>query len=114
MRCKGSPFSLHIEVLIVHPTPFLTYFTSKGHKWMVAQPYFPNELLSLQQQFALFMKKTIQEWLGLPMVYAGVILMTLLYAFDLTRYNLLLLLPLLFTLAGIFFFTRNEKRKGDY
>ena len=48
------------------------------------------------------------------MVYAGVILMVLLYAFDLTRYNLLLLLPLLFTLAGIFFFTRNEKRKGDY
>ncbi len=48
------------------------------------------------------------------MVYAGVILMVLLYAFDLTRYNLLLPLPLLFTLAGIFFFTRNEKRKGDY
>lgn len=114
MRCKGSPFSLHIEELIVHPTLFLTYFTSKGHKWMAAQPSFPNELLSLQQQFALFMKKTIQEWLGLPMVYAGVILMVLLYAFDLTRYNLLLPLPLLFTLAGIFFFTRNEKRKGDY
>ena len=45
--------------------------------------------------------------IGLPFVYAGVLLMV-------TNYNLLLLLPLLLILMGIVGFVHQEKGKNDY
>ena len=48
--------------------------------------------------------------IGLPFVYAGVLLMGIFYFTGLTNYNLLLLLPLLLILLGIVGYVRQEKR----
>ena len=52
--------------------------------------------------------------IGLPLVYAGVLLMGIFYFTGLTHYNLLLLLPLLLILMGIVGFVHQEKGKNDY
>lgn len=52
--------------------------------------------------------------IGLPLVYAGVLLMGIFYFTGLTNYNLLLLLPLLLILMGIVGFVHQEKGKNDY
>lgn len=58
--------------------------------------------------------KRLADATGLPCVYAGVLLMTVLYIFRLTNYDALLLLPVLLILAGIAGYVRKLKAESNY
>jgi hypothetical protein len=94
-----------------------------GKEW--ASPiYQPNNEMS-KKHLSIDKPKKAASWLwrlakrgaariGLPFVYAGVLLMGIFYFTGLTNYNLLLLLPLLLILMGIVGFVHQEKGKNDY
>ena len=52
-------------------------------------------------------------YLGLPLVYVGVLFLALLFAFGFTNHNVLLL-PTIMIIAGIWGFIKYEKSKSDY
>ena len=53
-------------------------------------------------------------WLGLPLVYVGVLLMVAFYVAGLTDHNFFLLSPLALIVAGVMGHVRHEKSAGEY
>ncbi len=69
------------------------------------------------KKFALDIKKLfhkIRPLIGLPLVYAGCLLSALLYAFNLTNNNIVLLLPAIMILAGIVGQICRQKSEDNY
>lgn len=53
-------------------------------------------------------------WIGLPLVYVGVLLLVAFYVVGLTDHNFFLLFPLLLIVAGVAGHVRHEKGAGEY
>ena len=72
-----------------------------------------KSLLKITRTAALFLRAHA-AWLGLPLVYTGVLLMACFYATGLTDHNAFLLFPLALIVLGIADHVRNEKTSGKY
>ncbi len=74
--------------------------------------------------FAAVMKKHLlnivdflqahSAWVGLPLVYVGVLLMVAFYVAGLTDHNFFLLSPLSLIVVGVVGYVHHEKSKGQY
>lgn len=74
--------------------------------------------------FAVVMKKYLlhmvhflqahSAWVGLPLVYVGVLLMVVFYMVGLTDHNLMLLAPLALIVVGVVGHVYHEKHAGQY
>ena len=53
-------------------------------------------------------------WVGLPLVYVGVLLMVVFYVAGLTDHNFLLLAPLALIVVGVVGHVYHEKHTGQY
>ena len=58
--------------------------------------------------------KKLKKLLGLPLVYAGVAILLLGYVSGLTRHNAVLIIGLLFVLAGAASYVWKERRQSRY
>ena len=53
-------------------------------------------------------------WIGLPLVYVGVLLLVAFYLLGLTDHNFFLLFPLLMIVVGVVGHVHHEKCAGEY
>lgn len=61
-----------------------------------------------------FFLRRLTNCIGLPCVYVGVILMAAIYIFNLTNYNILLLLGVFLILSGIVGYVYRTKAESQY
>lgn len=74
---------------------------------------YPNNLIIFAEN-QRNMKEKLLRFIGLPWVYAGVILLAVSFIFSLTRYNWLLFLALFLILGGAAGFLYKERHNSRY
>ena len=103
MRCKITTFSStnQIFLVILHAKHYIST---------------RNDLKTEQKRNANNLKamKKLKKLLGLPLVYAGVAILLLGYVSGLTRHNAVLVVGLLFVLAGAASYVWKERRQSRY
>ena len=110
MRCKITTFSStnQIFLVILHAKHYIsTRNDPKRNK---------NGTKTEQKRNANNLKamKKLKKLLGLPLVYAGVAILLLGYVSGLTRHNAVLVVGLLFVLAGAASYVWKERRQSRY
>ena len=109
---RHLPFPL-FNINCVPRIPFLCIFAAKSAYIGHGMTKTTNLLHRLAATCKRFFKR-LADATGLPCVYAGVLLMVVLYIFRLTNYDALLLLPVLLILAGIAGYVRKLKAESNY
>ena len=103
MRCKITTFSStnQIFLVILHAK----HYISTRNDPKTEQKRNANNLKAM---------KKMKKLLGLPLVYAGVAILLLGYVSGLTRHNAVLVVGLLFVLAGAASYVWKERRQSRY
>ena len=103
MRCKITTFSStnQIFLVILHAK----HYISTRNDQKTEQKRNANNLKAM---------KKLKKLLGLPLVYAGVAILLLGYVSGLTRHNAVLVVGLLFVLAGAASYVWKERRQSRY